>query len=183
MSEKYKFRNPEGIYFISPTLVGWVDLFTKSIYRELIVNSLRYCQEEKGLIIHAWCIMSSHLHLIVSCQDQFAISSIVRDFKKYTSKAMIKAIIQSDESRREWLLRIFKEAAQPIRRNTNYKVWQDGNHPVELIDNKMLDERLNYLHLNPVKEAIVQQPDYYIYSSANDYFREEEGILKIEKIE
>ena len=85
MSERYKFYGNEQLYFISPTIVGWIDLFTKSQFSEIVLDSLRFCQKEKGLIIHAWCIMSSHLHLVVSSEKE-ELSNILRDFKKHTNK-------------------------------------------------------------------------------------------------
>ncbi len=182
MSEKYKFHNEEGIYFITPTIVGWIDLFTRKEYCELVLNSLKYCQKEKGLVLHAWCIMPSHLHLILSMQGNEQLSSIVRDFKKFTSKAIIEEIESINESRKKWLLREFKEAGVHLKRISNYKVWQDGNHPVELDTNKMLDQRLSYLHNNPVEQGIVFRAEDYCYSSAVDYCGEQ-GLLEIEKIE
>ena len=101
MSEKYKFHDPYGIYFTTSTVVFWIDLFTRPIYKHLIIDSLRFCQEEKGLIIHSWCLMPSHLHMIVSSNGQ-DLSSIFADFKKYTSKQIIKLIKESNESRAEW---------------------------------------------------------------------------------
>jgi REP-associated tyrosine transposase len=100
MSEKYKFHNEESIYFITPTIVNWIDLFTRKEYCDLVLNSISYCQKEKGLIIHAWCIMPSHLHLIISSNRKFHLSEIVRDFKKYTSKAIIEEIKNINESRK-----------------------------------------------------------------------------------
>lgn len=182
MSEKYKFHNEDGIYFITPTIVNWIDLFTRQAYSELVLDSLRYSQKEKGLIIHAWCIMPSHLHLIISKSGNEQLSSIVRDFKKFTSKAIIKEIENIAESRREWLLRDFKAAGMPIKRITNYKVWQDGNHPVELDTNSMLEQRLSYLHNNPVEHGIVFQAEDYCYSSAIDYCGGQ-GLLEIDMIE
>ena len=81
MSEKYKFHNPTGIYFITTTIVGWIDVFTKPVYCDIVIDSLKYCQKEKGLVIHAWCIMSSHLHLIVSSAGKEKLPAILRDFK------------------------------------------------------------------------------------------------------
>lgn len=182
MSEKYKFHNEEGIYFITPTIINWIDLFTRQAYSELVLDSLRYCQKEKGLIIHAWCIMPSHLHLIISKFGNEQLSSIVRDFKKFTSKAIIMEIENIAESRRNWLLRDFKQAGEQLKRITNYKVWQDGNHPVELDTNKMLEQRLSYLHNNPVENGIVFQAEDYFYSSAIDYYGGN-GLLDIEMIE
>ncbi len=181
MSEKYKFHNPSGIYFITATTVGWIDLFTKSRYCDIIIDSLKYCQKEKGLIIHAWCIMSSHLHLIVSSDGKEKLAAILNDFKTFTSKAIIEEIKNSDESRKEWMLRSFEEAGSKLKRISHYKVWQDGNHPIELDTNKMLDQRLNYLHENPVKQGIVYQAEDYCNSSAIDYCGGH-GLIDVELI-
>ena len=169
MSEKYKFYNPDGIYFITPTITGWIDLFAKLRYRDIIIDGLKYCQKEKGLVIHSWCIMSSHLHLIVSSNGKEEIAAIVRDLKKYTSKAIIEEIKGASESRKEWMLKLFEEAGVRLKRISRYKVWQDGNHPIELDSNEMLDQKLDYIHENPVKQGIVYQAEDYCYSSAIDY--------------
>jgi putative transposase len=178
MSEKYKFRDKDGIYFITPTIVCWVDLFSKKEYCKIILDSLRHCQKEKGLIIHAWCIMTSHLHLIVSSKKD-NLENILRDFKSYTSKSIVKQIKDGNDSRKEWILDILKSKAEPLNRITNFKVWQDGNHPIQLETNNMIDQRLNYLHQNPVEQGIVDAPELYVYSSARDYAGEK-GLLDIE---
>ena len=178
MSEKYKFVDPEGIYFVTPTITAWIDIFTKPEYSEILVESLRYCQKEKGLIVHAWCIMSSHLHLIVSSRGD-KLSSIFRDFKAFTSKQITKQLYEGSDSRKEWMLSMFSSAADKIKRNIHYKVWQDGNHPVLLDTNRMMEDRLNYLHQNPVEQGIVSTPEYYIYSSAQDYAGDKGPIDRI----
>lgn len=168
MSEKYKFYDPEGIYFVTLTVVYWIDLFTRREFKHLLLDSLRHCQQHKGLIIHAWCIMPSHLHLIISSRGD-ALENILRDFKKHTSKSIVKLLPDINESRREWLLRAFEKAAKDLKRVRHYKVWQDGNRPI-LLDNKdMQQQRLDYLHQNPVEAEIVDEPEYYWYSSARDY--------------
>ncbi|NOY95969.1 MAG: transposase [Chlorobi bacterium] len=182
MSEKYKFQNEDGIYFITPTIVNWIDLFTRQTYSELVLDSLKYCQKEKGLVVHAWCIMPSHLHLIVSKTGSENLSAIIRDFKKFTSKAIINEIENINESRKEWLLSAFKAAGKPLKRIKKYKVWQDGNHPVELDTNKILDQRLSYLHNNPVEHGIVFRAEDYVYSSAIDYYGGKE-LLEIELLD
>lgn len=181
MSEKYKFRDSEGIYFVTPTIVEWVDVFSKKEYCEIILDALKYCQKEKGLIVHAWCIMSSHLHLIISCKEKKP-EDIIRDFKTFTSKAIAKQLENGNDSRKDWILELFKEEANSIKRVKGYKVWQDGNHPVQLVTNNMLDVRLNYLHKNPVKAGIVSNEEDYVYSSAKDYANAK-GLLDIELIE
>jgi len=91
MSEKYKFDDPEGIYFVTSTIVHWIDLFTRKQLKEIIINSLSYCQQEKGLRIHAWCLMPSHLHMIISSEKEL-LSAIMRDFKKHTNKKFIEEL-------------------------------------------------------------------------------------------
>ena len=57
MSNKYKFHNPDGIYFVSFSVVGWIDVFIRPIYKHILLESLKYCQKEKGLVIYAWIII------------------------------------------------------------------------------------------------------------------------------
>ena len=135
MSEKYKFQSSDGIYFVTLTVVHWIDLFTRKDYKHIIINALKHCQKEKGLYVHAYVIMPSHLHLIISSDN--SLSDILRDFKKYTSKMILKEINQINESRSEWLLRAFSKAGQHLKRITKYKIWQDGNHPI-VLDNAPL---------------------------------------------
>jgi REP element-mobilizing transposase RayT len=91
MSDKYKFVDAEGTYFTTTTIVGWVDVFSRPELKQIIVNSLRYCQKEKGLLVHGWCLMPSHLHMICST-DKIELSRIFHDFKAFTSKELIKAL-------------------------------------------------------------------------------------------
>ena len=181
MSEKYKFNDADGIYFITPTIVQWIDLFNKNEYCEIILDSLIFCQNNKRLIIHSWCIMSSHLHLIISSQQQ-NLSAILRDFKTHTSKAIVKQLQGGNDSRKDWILNLFAEEALQIKRNIDFKTWKDGNHPIQLDTNKMFDDRLNYIHHNPVKANIVYRAEDYVYSSAIDYAGGK-GLLDIIMIE
>ena len=102
MSEKYKFNDPEGTYFITMSTVGWVDVFTRPELKHVIIDSLKHCQKEKGLVINAWCLMPSHLHMIVRT-SKVPLSDIMRDFKKFTAKKIVNVIGQIHESRRECL--------------------------------------------------------------------------------
>ena len=92
MTKAYQINDPDGIYFVTFATVEWVDVFTRQIYRDILVESLSYCRENKGLKIHAWCLMSNHLHLIISRNGDQSLSEILRDFKKFTSSQILKAI-------------------------------------------------------------------------------------------
>jgi len=111
--------------------------------------------------------MTNHFHAIVSSDNDLA--PIIRDLKKYTSKSLIAMISEINESRRVWLLKKFAFAADRVKKGVNYKIWQDGYHPVHLSSAKMVEQRLNYIHRNPVKEGYVYAPENYVYSSASAY--------------
>ncbi len=104
MSRAYKIHNPKGLYFISFATLAWVDVFTRIEYKEIIIGSLKFCQKEKGLKVYAWCLMTNHIHLIARAQDGFDLSGILRDFKKFTSRQIIKMIENhSGESPQQWI--------------------------------------------------------------------------------
>ncbi len=125
MSTKYKATTTEEAFFITITTVGWVDVFTRLNQRSNIIRALSYCQENKGLEIYAYCIMSNHIHMLCKATDGFILSDVIRDFKKFTSKKIIQMIIDEPESRREWLLDYFQKSCEHLKRDQKYKVWQN----------------------------------------------------------
>ncbi len=170
MSRLLKINNPDGLYFVTFTVIHWIDLFTRTDYLDILIDSFKYCQQHKGLNIHAFVFMPSHLHLIISrTKEGELLSGIIRDFKKHTSKELVKAIQAGRESRREWLLRAFARAGKYNPNNKNYQVWQQDNHPVELITLKFIRQKLDYIHMNPVRARIVFNPVDYVHSSASAY--------------
>lgn len=168
MAFKYSITDQNDIYFITTTVIGWIDVFTRKELAEVIIESLKYCQSNKGLIIHAWCLMPSHLHMIVSAKENYKLSDIIRDFKKFTSKKIIKTIGEINESR-EWLLDKFSFATRINIKNKEYKFWQDGFHPIALYSNEFKDQKLDYIHNNPIESGIVLEAEHYNYSSAVNY--------------
>ncbi|SDR76154.1 REP element-mobilizing transposase RayT [Polaribacter sp. KT25b] len=169
MSTKYKATMTDTGYFVTITIVGWVDVFTRLKQRYIIINALNYCQKEKGLEIYAYCIMPSHVHMLCKANEGYLLSNIMRDFKKFTSKKIIDTIINYPESRREWLLDFFKNACKHLNRKQTYKVWQDGYHAEICNSNTFIKQKLNYIHNNPVIDKIVANPEDYMFSSARNY--------------
>ncbi len=158
------------MYFVTFATVEWVDTLNRQCYKDIIVKSLNYCIDHKGLQVHSWVIMSNHLHMIISRNGEPSLSDIMRDFKKFTSVEIIREIeINTQESRKRWMLWIFKSAGENNSRNKNYQLWQQDNHPMELFSNKFMDQKLDYIHMNPVRAGVVEEPHHYLYSSARDY--------------
>jgi putative transposase len=160
---------PNEIYFLTSTVVDWVDVFTRPVYKDIIVNSLKFCQNKKGLDLYAWCLMTNHIHWIAGAKEGFLLSDIIRDFKKFTSTAIVKAISEEAESRRDWMLYRFGFAGKFRNDVINFKFWQDGNEPKDCRTREFTLQKLNYIHQNPVRAGIVFEAEQYMYSSAINY--------------
>jgi len=178
----FHYRINEGkAHFVTMTVVDWIDIFTRKNHKMAIIESLKYCQSNKGLEIFAWCLMPSHLHLIIRAEDHTKLSDIIRDFKKFTSKELIRLIQEEPESRRDWMLDRFEFAGRFNPKIKNYKFWQDGNHPVELFSTAFTKQKLDYIHNNPVEEMFVSEPHEYLFSSARNY-AEMDGLIEVSLI-
>ncbi|MEM1003658.1 MAG: transposase [Bacteroidota bacterium] len=178
MSRNYKFHNPEGLYFVSFAVVYWLDVFTRNEYKDILLDSLKYCQREKGMEIVAWCVMTNHMHLVFRTIGDFEPQLVLGDFKRYTSKELVKAIqCHPKESRREFLLDHFKRAASKSSNVLRQQFWRHDNKPIELWSSKVIQEKINYVHNNPVEAGLVYNAEDYVYSSARDYSGEH-GLLE-----
>jgi putative transposase len=169
MSRKYKMHDKEAIYFISFATINWVDVFVREQYFGIVADSLNYCIKQKGMVVYGYCIMPSHVHLIFRDSNSEP-SKLLKEFKTFTSKQLARAIAENPvESRREWILNMMAEAGA---RNSNvklYQFWQQHNKPIELWSNAVIDQKLDYLHTNPVEAGFVTEPQDWKYSSARDY--------------
>ena len=181
MGFKFKIYDQSKAYFVTFTVVEWVDVFSRKIYKDIVIDSLKHCQQKKGLNIFAYVIMTNHIHMIVNSEKE-DLSGVIRDMKQFTSNKIIETIQTEPESRREWMLSIFSNAATKHTRNTNYQFWQHESHPLEVFSNNYIKQKVNYIHNNPVKAGIVEKPEDYIYSSARNY-ADLESVIDIIKLD
>jgi len=169
MSRKYKIRDSAIPHFITSTVVNWIDIFTRLEYRNLIIDSLLFCVNNKGLKVHSYCIMSNHIHLVISSSGK-PLPDIIRDFKSYTSSQIHKDLISNTrESRRRWMLYLMSLEGEKRKANKGFQFWQQHNQPIELYNDYLIRQKINYVHMNPVKAGYVFRPEDYVYSSAVNY--------------
>lgn len=172
MGFAYTIQDQKGQYFITCTINQWADVFTRNIYKDILIDSLKHCQLHKGLKIYAWVIMSNHIHMIIS-SDQENLSDIIRDFKKFTSTKIFESIKHNQqESRKNWLLWLLTKEDKII-------FWQEGYHGEEIISQSFYNTKLEYIHKNPVRAGIVEKEEEYLYSSCGDYFGIRKGLLEL----
>jgi putative transposase len=143
----------QNLYFITPTIWNWYYIFDRHNRWHIIADSLKFCQEKKGLEIYAYVFMLNHLHLIIRSPDA---SSFIRDFKKFTSKKLIDNIAKFEPQ----VLELFKT-------ENGYRFWKDDNQPKIIESEKFLLQKMNYIHNNPVVKGYVARPEYWKWSSAN----------------
>ncbi len=182
MSRKYKFHDQEQLYFVTFAVVGWIDMFTREEYKRILLDSWKYCMENKGLEIYGWCIMTSHVHMIIGTNKD-KLENIMRDMKRHTSE-QLRACIKShpQESRREWILWLMERAGLKNSNNIGFQLWRQDNHPLVMDDIVKLHKSLDYIHNNPVEAGIVEKPEDYLYSSARDYYGFK-GMIDIKMVE
>ncbi|MCD6660341.1 MAG: transposase [Lentimicrobium sp.] len=169
MSEKYKTQQGDNVYFVTFTIVDWLNVLEHKKYIDILVDCIKYYQLNKGLRIFGYCIMPNHVHMIVQGTEKWSVSEILRDLKKISNRKIVQALQEEDTKKSGQILSLFKEAADKIKRVKNFKVWQDGNHAILLYSNKFYWQKLNYIHMNPVKKGLCINTWDYEYSSARDY--------------
>ena len=161
------FRSNDQLYFVTFTVTNWVDLFIRNEYKDIVLDSIKFCQINKDLEVYGWCMMTSHLHMIIGSKGN-SLSNIMRDLKRHSSEMLHIAIAKNaKESRREWLLDMFRSEGK--KHNNKFQLWQAESHPVALMTAKIAHQKLEYLHYNPVEAGFVKYTNAWLYSSAVDY--------------
>ncbi len=139
MGLKYRIEDQKKLYFVTFTAINWIDVFIRDIYRQIFIDSVKYCQREKGLQVGAWVIMTSHVHMIIGTNGENNLENIIRDMKSFTSWHLRLEIEQSNyESRKEWMLWIFKRAGMANSNNKDFQFWIQDSHPVLLSSGERL---------------------------------------------
>jgi REP element-mobilizing transposase RayT len=180
-ADGYKIRDQYAPHFLTFTVQGWVDVFTRKDYRDILLDSFTYCQKHKGLLIGGYVIMSNHVHVIWTSPDG-RLSDIVRDFKTHTSKTILNELMNlPEESRKQWMEYLFGYFAKGSNRNEHYKFWTNNNHPEAIYSADFLMTKLQYIHENPVRAGWVTNPENYLYSSASNYVTGS-GIFQIDPL-
>lgn len=167
MTKKYPIVEPWGCYSLTLDTADRVDIFIRPFFKQIIVESLNYFIEKKGLIVYGWCLMTNHLHLLARASDGFDLFSLVKDFKTFTGKLILEQLNSESDIRRTWIMKKIKEAALFHK----VQVWETTDHAIQINDeeNESITECLKQIHNNPVRNKIVAAPQDYLHSSARNY--------------
>ena len=168
MTHGCKIDKQDAAYFLTFTVVEWVNVFEKDKYKLELCKSLNYCTDNKKLEIYAYVLMNTHMHLLAA-SNKNNLSNIIRDFKKFTSGTIISSLKNDNTNSSKSMLDIFAKAAEKHSRNKKFQLWQQHNHPEEVYSPKFTLGKIKYIHNNPVDAGLVDRPEKYYYSSATEY--------------
>jgi REP element-mobilizing transposase RayT len=182
-AEDHIILEQQGCSYLTLNVVDWIDIFIRPVYKQVIVESLNYFIDKKGLTVYAWCLMTNHLHLMVQANQGYGLSPLISDLKKFTSRLILEDIDVEPDSRRKWMLQKFQQASDSLKLLEKFQVWQSSVNPiyVDLNNSSSVKSQLDHIHCNPVRDRIVMLPEDYLYSSASDYAGIK-GLVKVQLI-
>lgn len=173
----------QGCCYLTLNVIDWVDIFIRPVYKQVIVESLNYFIDKKGLTVYAWCLMTNHLHLMVKANEGFELNSLIDDLKKFTSRLLLEDIDVEPPARQKWMLEKFYHSKGEMKGKEKFQLWQSSINPVQIdLHNKnILRSQIDHIHKNPVRDRIVMLPEDYLYSSASDYAGVK-GLVRVQLI-
>jgi len=176
MPDRYKITQKEGIHFVTSMVIEWLPIFRTGAYFDLIIQSLKYCQNNKEMKLYSYVILDDHFHLVASAQDLKATLGALRRFTAH------EIINQLKKDNKQWLLKELAFFKRKHKTQSDYQVWQEGFHPKLIITNEMLIQKVEYCHLNPVRRGIVRLPEHWRYSLARNYILDDHSTIQIDAL-
>jgi REP element-mobilizing transposase RayT len=172
MRTRYTVRTPDAAHFITATTVEWLPVFTSTACCDILVRSLTHCRAHTGLKIYGWVILDTHFHAILAGPN---LARTIGNLKKFTAREILA---QVREEGRDWLLNQLAYYRAAHKTRSQHQVWQEGSHPQAIVTDDMMRQKLEYLHNNPVKRALVASPEHWRYSSAHEWLGGAQPVLR-----
>lgn len=156
------------------SIVNWLPLFASPAVAQIIIDSLKFLQKERHLLLFAYVIMENHLHLIAASAQ---LGKDIAAFKSFTARTIIDYLKSKQADSVLKLLNFYK---LKHKKDRDYQVWQEGSHPQVIMSEAMMLQKIRYIHNNPVKRGYIEQPEHWRYSSARNY-SELTSVLEISR--
>ena len=176
MRSRYRITADDGIYFTSSTIIEWLPVFIHKDYFDILIDTFKYCRQYKEIKIYAYVILENHFHAIVAGNN---LSNVFRSMKRHSARAILKLAKTKDK---KWLLNQFNFYKKRFKKDSDFQIWQEGFHPELILNEKMLVEKVDYIHFNPVKRGYIDKPEHWLYSSARNYILNDHSIIEIDEL-
>lgn len=174
MTKRYRLAG--SIFYITSNIYNRIKIFTCPSFVIPIIDSLNYYRYQYVCKLLGYVIMLDHIHLLIWPQDAQVLADFMRDFKRFTSGRITRQA--KLECKTDWVSK-FEEAGNETGR-ANYKVWQDSFWEQTIYTQTFLEQKLNYIHMNPVRAGIVDEPSEYSYSSYRNYYFGDHQLIEID---
>ncbi len=162
-----------GVFFVTTNLVEFKSLLLNDSYYRLIIDSLNFMQRRGDLALIAYCIMPTHIHLVLQISGEKNVSEIMRDFKKYTSFCIRTRLVDDGHHRIVESLRLLRGSRQV------FKVWMDRFDDLLITNEETLRTKVEYIHQNPVRAGLVERDIDWPYSSARHYHLNDHSLVGV----
>lgn len=168
----YKVYETEYPYYMTCSIVDWLPIFSIPAVTRKVLESLTYFQKKHEFTLYAYVIMENHFHLIAQSPD---LQKHMRSFKSYTARQIIDHIKMNGHNHYQQKLRSLKLEHHT---DSDFQLYFEGYHPKKVVGDKMMNQKVSYIHQNPVKRGYVDMPEDWRYSSARDYAGER-GLIPV----
>lgn len=175
MKSRYRAFEDGAVYFVTSSIVDWIPVFTSDQYYGILIEALSYRKKSNEMNLYAYVFMNSHFHLILSVE---ILSKFLKEFKSYTARRIIELLKKDEKLDILNQLRLKKISH---KKSSDYQVWQEGYHPQQITSEEMFAQKLEYIHQNPLRANLVDNPEDWEYSSASNYINGK-GILNIDPL-
>jgi REP element-mobilizing transposase RayT len=166
--ERYRITEGVGIYYVTFTVVEWLPVFIAEEPCKIVTESLNFCIKNKNLRLNAYVLMPNHLHAVVFDEnfDEVRLKHTIDDFQKFTGKQLSNHYSRMLPS---YYAEVLKRNAGDDRQR---RFWQPTQHPVGIVTEKFWQQKVNYMHWNPVRKGLVRNPEDWRFSSASFWLSE-----------
>lgn len=174
---KKRYRIEGSIFYITNNIYNRIRIFTQPSFVIPILDSLNYYRFQYTCKLIGYVIMPDHIHLLIWPRTSQLVTDFMRDFKRFTSGRIARQA--KLEGKTDWTEQ-FGSAGNETDR-AEYKVWQDSFWEQSIYTEVVLKQKLDYIHLNPVRAGFVAEPGKYPYSSYRNYYLDDNQLIDIDR--
>jgi len=156
--ELKRFYLPNHLYFVTSVIENRRKIFTNNINIDVLLDSFNHYRKEQGFKIVAFCILPDHFHWLIIPPERTDISQIMKSVRGFSARKINR---ENSQCGRLWQHQFLDHV---IRKDEDYK------------------QHIHYIHNNPVKHELVEEPGDYPWSSYRNYYLDDDSLFKIDKL-
>jgi putative transposase len=169
---RYQIYEKDQPHFMTCTIVGWLPIFTRPDTMDIVLDSWRFLQKEGRLKLYGYVILENHLHMVASAED---LSKEIGAFKSFTARTIIDYLV---DQKVDLFLKQLRSLKKRHKADRDFQLWQEGSHPQQILSDEMMIQKLEYIHMNPVKRGFIDEAEHWRYSSARNYLGKA-GLIEV----